>query len=426
MGTATAVRTMLGDYLDRVVYPSLFDRLPEAFPEFGFAKKGGAWQATHWPLGFPFPVEHEHPDRLMVYADRPWWIKIHGHSGVRFLDYVSGGRRPAGDDFETAVRTLCELSGVECPEFASSKENRQKALREEERRAILERLYTYCRTALWSERGAAARAYLNRERHLSDDHLRDLEIGLYPPADEIRQALCAAGHDNEVIRASGAVFAKAEGFVGIPWRDDYGHGLNYYGRFPSKDLPIQRDRPGWEKERRQAFARWGQLDPKEKARSPWIEPVIPKIISLPGADTKRSPLFLDRALTAGHRDVVAMEGVFDACIAQVFGDRRAIAYVAAQFSGEQIKTLQRRRIESVTICPDPDGGGDRGAVACVKALATVGITPFVCPRLPDGVDPDQFIIANGPDAWRAHVEARVHGLRHVALTILENQGSALR
>src|SRR5262249_12886102 len=135
-----------------------------------------------------------------------------------------------GDDFEKAVKALCELSGVQCPEFASSKENRQQALREEERRAILERLYTHCQTVLWSERGAAARAYLNRERHLSDDHLRDLEIGLYPTTDEIRQLLRAAGHDNEAIRASGAVFAKTAGYVGIPWRDDYGHGLNYYGR----------------------------------------------------------------------------------------------------------------------------------------------------------------------------------------------------
>jgi hypothetical protein len=416
---ATATRTTLGDYLDAVVYPALFDRIDEAFPEFGFWKRGDAWEATLWPRSFPYRVEHEHPDRLMLYRNRPWWIKIHGHSGVRLLDYVNGGRRPSGEDLQNAVTRLCELAGVECPEFASTEKDRQNARLSEERRAILERLYQVCRAHLWSENGAAARAYLNTERNLTDEHIRGLEIGLCPPAEEIRRALIAAGHDEEAIGASGAAFPKIEGYVGIPWRDDYGHGLNYYGRWPAKDPPLQRDHPGWQRERERAFGSWRKLNSEARTRQPWVEPVVPKTLSLPGPDTKRSPLFLDRALSAGHRDVVAMEGVFDACVAQALGDQRAVAYVAAQFSGEQIKTLQRRRIESVTICPDPDGGGDRGAVASVKALALAGITAYVCPRLPDGLDPDEFITAVGIDGWREHVERKVHGFRHVAQTILD-------
>src|SRR6266542_2359919 len=98
----------LGEFLDHGVYPALFDRLDAAFPEFGWVRRGGGWVATSWPPSFPYAVQHEDPDRVIVYADRPWWIKVHGHHGVRFLDLVNGGRRPSGPDFLAAVRDLAE------------------------------------------------------------------------------------------------------------------------------------------------------------------------------------------------------------------------------------------------------------------------------------------------------------------------------
>src|SRR5262249_50204537 len=89
----------LGTCLAEKVYPALFGRLDSAFPEFGFVKHGDSWEATRWPAGFPYTVEQKRPDRLMVYPDRPWWIKVHGHTGLRFLDYVNKGKRPRGEEF---------------------------------------------------------------------------------------------------------------------------------------------------------------------------------------------------------------------------------------------------------------------------------------------------------------------------------------
>jgi hypothetical protein len=36
----------LGDFLEREVYPALFDRLDSAFPEYGFKRRGKLWTAT--------------------------------------------------------------------------------------------------------------------------------------------------------------------------------------------------------------------------------------------------------------------------------------------------------------------------------------------------------------------------------------------
>jgi len=39
----------LNVHLDESVYPTLFQRLDQAFPEFDWCKHGDAWQARRWP-----------------------------------------------------------------------------------------------------------------------------------------------------------------------------------------------------------------------------------------------------------------------------------------------------------------------------------------------------------------------------------------
>ncbi|HEX5271460.1 MAG TPA: hypothetical protein VFW33_13280, partial [Gemmataceae bacterium] len=126
------------------LYPALFSRLDAALPEYGWQKHGDAWVATSWPSDFPFSVQHKHPDRLMVYADSPWWVKVHGHSGVRFLDLMNGGRMPRGAEFLDALRKLCGLAGVDCPLKTDDPTSVEDAHRQEERIAILEDYVGFC------------------------------------------------------------------------------------------------------------------------------------------------------------------------------------------------------------------------------------------------------------------------------------------
>src|SRR5260370_36135008 len=121
----------LDAYLNRTVYPVLFECLDSAFPEFGWDRRDNHWIATKWPVNFPYTVEDKRPDRLMVYANRPYWIKVHGHEGVRFMDLVNHGQRPKGPDFLNAVRRLCELAGVSFPERSLTPEQAEAARKNE-------------------------------------------------------------------------------------------------------------------------------------------------------------------------------------------------------------------------------------------------------------------------------------------------------
>jgi putative DNA primase/helicase len=146
----------------------------------------------------------------------------------------------------------------------------------------------------------------------------------------------------------------------------------------------------------------------------------PKTYALAGEGTKRSPLYFDRARAVGHKELVLVEGVNDAALLQVRGDTRAVASVAAQLSGLQLDTLKRYLVRAVFICGDPDGGGDRGTLANIKALESLGITTYVVPRLADGLDPDEFVIRHGIDAWKTWVGQAVRGTVFRGLSFLEN------
>src|SRR5262249_39057283 len=152
------------------------------------------------------------------------------------------------------------------------------------------------------------------------------------------------------------LWRRLEGYVVVPWADEHGRPLTLYGRWPEKTTPLMRGREAWATKRQELLDAGGE------------EPRLPKTVALPGKDTKASPLCFDRARRAGHEELVLLEGVFDALLLQARGETRAVASVAAQVSGKQLRTLQRCKVRRVYVCGDPDGGGDRGTLANVEAL----------------------------------------------------------
>lgn len=357
----------------------LFGRLDIALPEFGWRRHGDHWTGTAWPSGFPMACNGQHPDRLMVYANATHWIKVHGHTGVRFLDYVNNGRKPVGPEFPAAVRRLCELAGVPFPEDAARDpewSKRERLL--EDRRRCLEIVVEHAQGVLWSEHGGVARAFLVK-RGLSDEDMRELGLGFLHEANDpekpglLRRELEAAGADRSALGDAGVT--GLAGYVTFPWLDAGGRVLTIYGRWPGSP-------------------------PQGK----------PKTYALPGDATKGLPLYFDRARRAGHDELVLVEGVLDAAVLQVKGDTRVVASVAAQLNRNQVDALQKYRIKAVIVVGDSDGGGDLGTLANVKTLAAAGIATYVPARLPEGMDPDDFVNAHGLVGWKEHLKTSVTGI----------------
>jgi P4 family phage/plasmid primase-like protien len=375
----------LGDFLDEELYPALYERLDEAFPAFGWKKQGRAWVATRWPEDFPFVVEHPHPDRLVVYEDGPGFIMIHGHHGLSWTQYLADGETPTGAAFGEVLKGLAAKAGVTLPGRKLDAVEVELQRYHDERRKGLGLTIEMGKYLLQeTKEGDQAVDYLI-ERGFAEEDMEQLGLGFYTAVEHFENMFQGEGCDLEVARKAGLLWPKLEGYILVPWLDAVGRPLTLYGRWFEKTPPEGR----------------------------------PKTIALPGAGTKASPLYFDRARRAGHRHVVAVEGDFDGGLLQARGESRAVAYVGAQFSQGQVATLSKHGVQAVTIVPDPDGGGDRGAMASVEMLERAGIRSYVAPRLPDGLDPDEFLVKAGLEGWKAHVDRAIPGTVHKAAVMLQ-------
>jgi CRISPR-associated protein Cmr3 len=257
----------------------------------------------------------------------------------------------------------------------------------ERRRAVLATTQDYCQDVFWSERGSQARQYLVAERGLTEEEIRTLpSIGYYPCAAELKKYLTSKGFTKEDWRGTGCVWNEMEGYITFLWNDANGRPLTIYGRYKEKNPPNGK----------------------------------PKTIATPGEKTKSSPLYFDLALKAGHKESILVEGVLDAVLLQAKGDTRVCAYVAASLSGDQIAAIKRRSVEKVTLCGDPDYGGDRGTNSNLVRLTEAGIGVYIAPKLPDGLDPDEFLLREGMEGWRKHIDAAEHGFRWKARRLIES------
>jgi DNA primase catalytic core len=313
-----------------------------------------------------------------------------GGSPADYRASIKAGRwvKARGKDFVDVVRELAAEANVPFPERESSPEEIAKAQKWERRRAVLATTQEYCQQALWGDTEAAleARHYLVAERGLTQEEIKLLPIGYYPNAGELKRHLISKGFSDEDWKETGCVWKDMERYITFLWNDANGRPLTIYGRY------------------------FKQFPPEGK----------PKTLATPGAKTKQSPLYFDRALKARHKEIILVEGVLDAALLQAKGDPRVCAYVAASCSGDQIETLKRRGITKITLCGDPDHGGDSGTNSNLLRLTEAGIGVYVAPKLPDGLDPDEFLLTHGMEGWKAHINSADHGFRWKAQRLIES------
>ncbi|MBF0503047.1 MAG: hypothetical protein HQM09_23165, partial [Candidatus Riflebacteria bacterium] len=358
--------------------------------------EGHNWihEGDEWKGACPFHNSKSGSSFVVNETKLTWYChacKIGGGS-VQYIHKLNGGAgiTPHGSEYIETIRILAEKVGLEIPGGIKQSPKDAEAHRViEVRRAIMESASKFFQTNLQLTENEYVREYLS-DRGLTADDIENLELGFFPHQENVRRYLISQGFSSKDIAATWVADPKMQGYIVFPWRDERSRMLTFYGRWPDKIPPGNQ--------------------PKTIALS------NPKMKGYDGdlVHTKSSPLYLDRALRDKHKDIVAVEGLLDAALLQVRGDTRVVAYVAAQFSHDQVETMRRVGINSVIICPDPDSGGDKGAMVSVKSLIGTPITPYVTPRIPNGLDPDEVVLKYGMDTWYKVVDACQHGLSYMA------------
>lgn len=276
-----------------------------------------------------------------------------------------------GLSFPESIRFIADMAGVRMPE--QSARSRQEFDERERLLSLMEAVARFFRECLRThERGGLAREYL-KKREIAAETAAQFGMGYAPPGNVLLQWVRDQGFRNEDAIA-----------CGLAKRNDAGRVYCYF-----RDrvlLPI-RDLSG----RTIAFGGRVLADGEPKYLNSPETKLYSKGRHLFGMDLARNEI--------RQRDfAILVEGYFDCIVPAQFGVANIVASLGTSLTQDQVRLLGRYS-RNIVVSYDPDLAGQNAAQRSIEMLMQEGFQVRVM-RLPEGSDPDDFIRAEGAEAYR--------------------------
>lgn len=295
-----------------------------------------------------------------------------------------------GLNFPEAVERVAEMSGIPLPERIDDGQFQQNKKRREEKKQLSEQIVELNQIALefWeaelqgeSKKAKAAKAYLS-ERGISEEVQKQFRIGFSPDSwDALLNLLNEKGADERLIEQSGLVsvneekervFDRFRGRIMFPVLDLNGKPVAFGARAMGDDQPKYLNSP-----ETAAYVKGQHL----------------------------YGLFQSRDSIRQKKFAILVEGYLDLIALYQFGITNVAASLGTAFTPEQSKLLNRST-KKVVINYDGDAAGIKAARRAIEELLPNDLEIKVL-VLPNGQDPDDFVRANGAEAYN---EARGRAL----------------
>jgi DNA primase len=229
-----------------------------------------------------------------------------------------------------------------------------------------------------------------RERGIDDESIRRFHLGFAPDRwDWLIQRSLKPNISPKVLERIGLLVRK----------DGGGH----YDRFKGRVLFSIRDTQG------RPIAVGGRILPEAAATNPakYINspesPLFSKSNMLYGLDLAREAITKSRV-------AIVMEGYTDCIVARQFGFENVLAVLGTALGDRHIRLL-RRFADTIVLVLDGDEAG-RKRTSEILSLFVAEQVDLRIVTLPDDLDPCDFLLAHGAEAFRTHLDAAVDGLEH--------------
>ena len=330
------------------IYQGLYDRLPDALPEFGFREEGKGYVST---TGAKITGESGKAGKVYVYRDRPGMLKDYTRGAKSIWNYLQ--EREGLSNGET-LKLLSQLSGVPLPEIARSPEALERLERENKAAQVWEAANAFLMESLKLPEAGAVLEYL-KGRGYEPSEVEAMELGYIPSQEALKKALWEDLKLNPDI-------GKTHKLT-IPYKDRRGiRGIAV------RDIKA--------------------VDGGEKYRySTGLQ--------------KAEALFSLSRLT-GDKDLTIVEGLLDCLIAQVRGVPNVAGLGGTSLNATQVEQAVRAGAKRITLCLDNDRAGREATLRAIDTItATVPELKVYVAQLPEGIkDPDQAIKELGVDKFK--------------------------
>jgi DNA primase len=288
------------------------------------------------------------------------------------IDFVMNRDRV---EFLDALRLLAEQAGIDLPSAGNSKSNAS------ERQVLLDAHSAACslfeKLLSHPQHGQAARDYL-AQRGFTADWIKRFQLGLAVDSwDALLKSATMKKFPPPQLALAGLVKPRESGDgyydtfrnrLIFPIRDENGRVIAFGGRI----MP-------------------GSQDPAKYLNSPET-PLFSKSRSVFGLDLAKKAI-----ADTGNRTVAIVEGYTDVVMAHQFGVGNVVSIMGTALT-EQHVTLLRRWADRIVLVFDPDTAGETAVNRAVEVLLSHPVEIAIA-SLPDGQDPDEFLLKSGADAF---------------------------
>jgi DNA primase len=289
-------------------------------------------------------------------------------------------------EFLDALNLLGEQAGIERPRSGASK---QKA---GEKQILLDMQSAACaffeKLLAHPQQGSAAREYLGKRR-IDAESIKRFQIGFAADAwDALLRGPVGQKFPPQQM-ANGGLAKAREG------------GSGFYDTFRNRLMFPIRD----ENSRIIAFGGRempGASSPPKYLNSPET-PLFSKSRCIYGIDLARQKM-------VETRTAVVVEGYTDVIVAHQFGASNVVSVLGTAMTEQHVQML-RRFADRIVLLFDADIAGDLAVDRAVGLFLTQPVEIAIA-SMPQGVDPDEFLLENGFEAFQGMLDSAVDALSY--------------
>jgi DNA primase catalytic core len=349
------------DWIKYELYPTLFESIDTALPEFNFKRRGRNWVSSN-----KLKITGEEGDsigKVYVWETAPGFIKDFTRETSSIVDYVI---KRDGVEFIDAVKTLADATGLQLPTDPNFNKEDYQSYRD--KATILEDCNSYFNYCLENSTGAdEVNTYLTSRGYSSED-IKAMELGYIPDQNKLFKYLLSKGHNqsliDEVVKLNKGIGSTHS--LTIPYRS--GGSVKGF-----------------------KFRTTGDA--------------TPKYLNSTGLD--RIGGFFNLLGIKGDKDVVIVEGELDSLSATARGVENIVATGGSSIASDQVKDAIKRGAKSFTLCLDTEPGKEeetaKRLTSAIEVIMGEGVNRVYIVTLPDlgggKTDPDRLIKESGVDAF---------------------------
>lgn len=344
------------EFLDRVRQSA---DIVQVVGEYVVLKKNGR---RHWGL---CPFHGEKTASFSVDEERQMYYCFGCHAAGNVFHFVMAMEHM---EFAEAVAHLASRANLPLPEMEKGKAKENTAYKERLYEALTEAARQYY-ALLYQKEGQAALSYLHK-RGLDDTTIRRFGLGATGEKwDRITTLLKEKGFSQKELTDAGLVSI----------RDN-----RAYDAFRNRAMfPIFNARG-----RVIGFGGRALGDIQPKYLNSAESSIFNKRYQLYGLNFIKGHALKEILLVEGYMDVVSLSQA---------GIQNAVATLGTALSIEQARLI-KRYAQTVVLCYDGDAAGQRAILRCLDICAEAAL-PCRVRRIPDNLDPDEYVKAHGPKAF---------------------------